>query len=50
MKQLGFDGYALDYVSCPDGMLWFLQKELNMHRTVRPRLLFLFSGRLIMPS
>lgn len=33
MQQLGFDGYALDYISCPDGMLWFLQKEINLHRT-----------------
>ena len=35
LKGLGFDGYATDYVSCPDGLYWFLRKELNMHRTVR---------------
>lgn len=33
MQQLGFDGYALDYINCPDGLLWFLQKDANMHRT-----------------
>lgn len=33
MRQLGFDGYALDYIDCPDGLLWFLQKDANMHRT-----------------
>jgi hypothetical protein len=34
MTQLGFDGYALDYVDCPQGMRWYLQRELNFHRTV----------------
>ncbi|KAJ7764112.1 P-loop containing nucleoside triphosphate hydrolase protein, partial [Mycena maculata] len=29
----GFDGYAIEYVQCPEGMRWFLQRELNMHRT-----------------
>ncbi|KDQ64067.1 hypothetical protein JAAARDRAFT_116577 [Jaapia argillacea MUCL 33604] len=33
MRQLNFDGYAIDYVQCPDGLLWYLKKELNMHRT-----------------
>ena len=35
MQQHHFDGYALDYVECPDAMKFFLMKDLNMHRTVR---------------
>jgi hypothetical protein len=35
LKGLGFDGYAIDYVDCPDGLLWFLKRDLNLHRTVR---------------
>jgi hypothetical protein len=33
LPQFGFDGYALDFVSYPDGMLWYLQKEVGIHRT-----------------
>ncbi|KAJ7773680.1 hypothetical protein DFH07DRAFT_801525 [Mycena maculata] len=33
LKTRGFDGYAIEYVHCPDGMRWYLQRELNMHRT-----------------
>ncbi|KAJ7821120.1 hypothetical protein B0H14DRAFT_2832211 [Mycena olivaceomarginata] len=33
LKQRGFDGYAIEYVNCPEGLKWFLQRELNMHRT-----------------
>ncbi|KAG6836487.1 hypothetical protein H0H93_007586 [Arthromyces matolae] len=33
MAQIGFDGYLLDYVDCPEGMRWWLQRELNFHRT-----------------
>ncbi|KAH7926802.1 P-loop containing nucleoside triphosphate hydrolase protein [Leucogyrophana mollusca] len=33
MQTLAFDGYAIDYVDCPDGLLWYLKKELNLHRT-----------------
>ncbi|KAJ7619283.1 P-loop containing nucleoside triphosphate hydrolase protein [Roridomyces roridus] len=33
LKARGFDGYALDFVECPDGLKWYLQKDLNMHRT-----------------
>ncbi|KAH7912946.1 hypothetical protein BJ138DRAFT_1147123 [Hygrophoropsis aurantiaca] len=33
MARLGFDGYAINYVDCPDGLLWYLKKELNLHRT-----------------
>ncbi|KAJ7056762.1 P-loop containing nucleoside triphosphate hydrolase protein [Mycena amicta] len=32
LKAMGFDGYALDYVECPEGLKWFLQKDLNLHR------------------
>lgn len=35
LSELGFDGYALDYVNCPDGLRWYLERELNMHRVVR---------------
>jgi hypothetical protein len=34
LKSLGFDDYAMDYVAYPDGMRWFLQSTLNLHRTV----------------
>lgn len=43
LKERGFDGYALDFVECADGLRWFLQRELNMHRTVG---LFLFTAAL----
>ncbi|KAF9458464.1 P-loop containing nucleoside triphosphate hydrolase protein [Collybia nuda] len=33
MTSLGFDGYAIEYVDCPQGLYWFLQSELNLHRT-----------------
>jgi len=33
MRELGFDGYALDYVECPPAMRWFLMREVNLHRT-----------------
>lgn len=34
MQQLGFQGYALDFVECPEGLKWFLQRDLQLHRTV----------------
>ncbi|KAJ7760373.1 hypothetical protein B0H16DRAFT_1719878 [Mycena metata] len=37
LKERGFDGYAIDYVECPEGMRWFLKRELNMHRTAISR-------------
>ncbi|KAJ7180479.1 P-loop containing nucleoside triphosphate hydrolase protein [Mycena filopes] len=37
LKDRGFDGYAIDYVECPEGMRWFLKRELNMHRTAISR-------------
>ncbi|KAJ7043397.1 hypothetical protein C8F04DRAFT_1072037 [Mycena alexandri] len=37
LKERGFDGYAIDYVECPQGMRWFLKRELNMHRTAISR-------------
>ncbi|KAG8987488.1 Structural maintenance of chromosomes protein 5 [Tulasnella sp. JGI-2019a] len=33
MQQLGFDGYAIDFVTAPPSLMWFLKKDLNMHRT-----------------
>lgn len=41
MEELGFDGYAIDYVECAPGMKWWLKRELNLHRTVCRSLLFL---------
>ncbi|OSX59547.1 hypothetical protein POSPLADRAFT_1048859 [Postia placenta MAD-698-R-SB12] len=32
MHELGFDGYAIDYVSCPEGLKWFLTTNMNLHR------------------
>ncbi|KAK0457748.1 uncharacterized protein EV420DRAFT_1687453 [Desarmillaria tabescens] len=32
LARLGFSGYLLDYVTCPQGLEWFLQVELNLHR------------------
>jgi hypothetical protein len=34
MQKMGFDGYALDYVEYPEGMRWFLMRDVNLHRTV----------------
>ncbi|KAL0950349.1 hypothetical protein HGRIS_010317 [Hohenbuehelia grisea] len=33
LAHLGFDGYAMDYVECPDGLRYFLQREAQLHRT-----------------
>ncbi|KZT06482.1 P-loop containing nucleoside triphosphate hydrolase protein [Laetiporus sulphureus 93-53] len=33
MRGLGFDGYAIDYVNCPEGLKWFLKANLMLHRT-----------------
>lgn len=35
LKNLGFDTYAINKISCPDGLLWYLTREINLHRTVR---------------
>ncbi|KAJ6466032.1 hypothetical protein C8R47DRAFT_1025431 [Mycena vitilis] len=37
LKERGFDGYAIDYVECPEGLKWYLKRELNMHRTAISR-------------
>ncbi len=34
MQELGFEKYAIDYVDCPEGLLWYLQSEVGLHRTV----------------
>jgi hypothetical protein len=36
MRELGFDGYAIDFVDCPHAMRVFLMRECQLHRTVRP--------------
>jgi structural maintenance of chromosomes protein 5 len=33
MAELGFDGYALDYLEYPRGMEYYL-KDMNLHRNV----------------
>ncbi|KAL6307041.1 P-loop containing nucleoside triphosphate hydrolase protein [Sparassis latifolia] len=33
MHVLGFDGYALQYLVYPEGLKWFLQNSLQLHRT-----------------
>ena len=39
MHELGFDGYAIDFVDRPQAMRGFLMRECQSHRTVRPALL-----------
>ncbi|KAL1748730.1 hypothetical protein HDZ31DRAFT_28723 [Schizophyllum fasciatum] len=31
LSALGFDGYALDFVKCPDAMRWYLSANASMH-------------------
>ncbi|EPQ58883.1 P-loop containing nucleoside triphosphate hydrolase protein [Gloeophyllum trabeum ATCC 11539] len=33
MAAMHFDGYAIDYVDCPEGLKWYLKKEMQLHRT-----------------
>ncbi|CAL1699972.1 unnamed protein product [Somion occarium] len=33
LRGLGFDGYASDFIQCPDGLRPFLHSTLNLHRT-----------------
>ncbi|KAI0264050.1 hypothetical protein BGY98DRAFT_1192298 [Russula aff. rugulosa BPL654] len=33
MRELGFDGYAIDFVDCPHAMRGFLMRECQLHRT-----------------
>ncbi|KAJ3719185.1 hypothetical protein C8R42DRAFT_628654 [Lentinula raphanica] len=33
LRALNFEGYLSDFVSCPPGMLWYLQNEVSIHRT-----------------
>ncbi|OCH94491.1 hypothetical protein OBBRIDRAFT_122871 [Obba rivulosa] len=33
LREVGFDGYAMDFVSCPEGLKWFLQIHVRLHRT-----------------
>ena len=48
MGNMGFDGYALDYVDYPAGMKWFLMREVNLHRAVNCHLFPLFPTFLIL--
>ena len=34
LAALGFDGYAIDFVDCPEGLKWFLRADVRLHRTV----------------
>lgn len=33
LAKYGFDGYAVDYVKCPDGLYKFLSRDVQLHRT-----------------
>lgn len=33
LRGLGFHGYALDFLECPEGMRWYFMRDVNMHRT-----------------
>ncbi|KAL7282760.1 hypothetical protein ACG7TL_004235 [Trametes sanguinea] len=33
LQQLGFDGYAIDFIDCPEGLKWFLCSDVRLHRT-----------------
>ncbi len=34
MREIGFDGYAIDFVDCPPAMRAFLIRDCQLHRTV----------------
>ncbi|RPD67470.1 P-loop containing nucleoside triphosphate hydrolase protein [Lentinus tigrinus ALCF2SS1-7] len=33
LRALGFDGYAIDFIDCPEGLRWFLCSDVRLHRT-----------------
>ncbi|EIW76265.1 P-loop containing nucleoside triphosphate hydrolase protein [Coniophora puteana RWD-64-598 SS2] len=33
LAEFGFGDYALNYIECPDGLLWFFKREMDLHRT-----------------
>ncbi len=35
LRAIGFDGYAIDFIDCPEGLKWFLCSDARLHRTVR---------------
>ncbi|KAI9442797.1 P-loop containing nucleoside triphosphate hydrolase protein [Lactarius psammicola] len=35
MREIGFDGYAIDFVDCPPAMRAYLMRECQLHRTSR---------------
>lgn len=34
MREIGFDGYAIDFVDCPPAMRSYLTRDCQFHRTV----------------
>ena len=41
MREIGFDGYAIDFVDCPPAMHTYLVRDCQFHRTVSLHLLLL---------
>ncbi|KAH9854875.1 P-loop containing nucleoside triphosphate hydrolase protein [Lenzites betulinus] len=33
LAALNFNGYAIDFIDCPEGLKWFLCSDVRMHRT-----------------
>ncbi|KAH9939337.1 P-loop containing nucleoside triphosphate hydrolase protein [Epithele typhae] len=33
LRALGFDGYAIDFIDCPEGLKGYLYAEVKLHRT-----------------
>lgn len=33
MQRLGFDTYVIDQIDCPEGLLWYLESNISLHRT-----------------
>ncbi|RDX55311.1 hypothetical protein OH76DRAFT_731207 [Lentinus brumalis] len=33
LRAIGFDGYAIDFIDCPEGLKWFLCSDARLHRT-----------------
>ncbi|KAI0774684.1 P-loop containing nucleoside triphosphate hydrolase protein [Trametes elegans] len=33
LQELGFNGYAIDFIDCPEGLKWFLCSDVRLHRT-----------------
>ena len=35
IRAMGFDGFAINFIDCPEGLKWFLCSDVKLHRTVR---------------